>query len=250
GRIMLTAKNTAGEVLIQVSDDGDGINPAVILKKARAKGLLTKSDAEYSDKEIFSLIMLPGFSTNTSVTEFSGRGVGMDVVKKNIEKVGGSISIESKLGKGTTFNLKIPLTLAIVDGMEISVGGSIMTIPITSIRESFKIAAKQIIKDVNGNEMVMIRGECYPVVRLYEAFGIETAVQSILDGIIVLVETEDKAVCLLADQLIGEQQVVVKPLPSYLNKFSVKECGIAGCTILGDGSISLILDIKNLIANN
>ncbi len=250
GRIILSAKNTAGEVVIQVSDDGAGINPSVILKKARANGLLTKSDAEYTDKEIYNLILLPGFSTSQMVTEFSGRGVGMDVVKKNIEKVGGSISISSKLGKGTTFSIKIPLTLAIVDGMEISVGGSIMTIPITSIRESFKISAKQIVKDVNGNEMVMIRGECYPVIRLFQAFGIETAVQQILDGIIILVETEDKAVCLLADQLIGEQQVVVKPLPSYLNRFSVKECGIAGCTILGDGSISLILDIKNLIANN
>ncbi len=250
GRVMLTAKNTAGEVVIQVSDDGAGINPSVILKKARANGLLSKSDSEYTDKEIYSLILLPGFSTSKVVTEFSGRGVGMDVVKKNIEKVGGSISIDSKFGKGTTFNIKIPLTLAIVDGMEISVGGSIMTIPITSIRESFKISAKQIVKDVNDNEMVMIRGECYPVIRLYQAFGIETAVHSILDGIIILVETEDKAVCLLADQLIGEQQVVVKPLPSYLNRFNVKDCGIAGCTILGDGSISLILDIKNLIANN
>lgn len=250
GRIRLTAKNTAGEVVIQVADDGAGINPSVILKKARAKGLLTKNDAEYSDKEIYNLILLPGFSTNTTVTEFSGRGVGMDVVKKNIEKVGGSISIESKLGKGTTFIIKIPLTLAIVDGMEISVGGSILTIPITSIRESFKILPKQIVRDVSGSEMVMIRGECYPVIRLFEAFGFETSVQDILDGIIILVESGDKAACLLADQLIGEQQVVVKSLPTYLNRFNVKECGIAGCTILGDGSISLILDIKNLIANN
>lgn len=250
GRIFLSAKNTAGEVVIQVADDGAGINTSAVLKKARANGLLTKSDSEYTEKEIFNLIMLPGFSTSQSVTEFSGRGVGMDVVKKNIEKVGGTISIESKFGKGTTFIIKIPLTLAIVDGMEVSVGGSIMTIPITSIRESFKISEKQIVKDVNGNEMVMIRGECYPVIRLFKAFGIETSVQNILDGIIILVETEDKAVCLLADQLIGEQQVVVKPLPTYLNKFNVKECGIAGCTILGDGSISLILDIKNLIANN
>ncbi len=250
GRIFLSAKNTAGEVVIQVADDGAGINTSSVLKKARANGLLTKSDSEYTEKEIFNLIMLPGFSTSQSVTEFSGRGVGMDVVKKNIEKVGGTISIESKFGKGTTFIIKIPLTLAIVDGMEVSVGGSIMTIPITSIRESFKISEKQIVKDVNGNEMVMIRGECYPVIRLFKAFGIETSVQNILDGIIILVETEDKAVCLLADQLIGEQQVVVKPLPTYLNKFNVKECGIAGCTILGDGSISLILDIKNLIANN
>ncbi len=250
GRVILSAKNTAGEVIIQVIDDGAGINPSVILKKARMNGLLTKADSEYTEKEIFNLILLPGFSTNTVVTEFSGRGVGMDVVKKNIEKVGGSISIDSKLGKGTTFNIKIPLTLAIVDGMEISVGGSILTIPITSIRESFKIAQKQIVKDVNNNEMVMIRGECYPVIRLYQAFGIETSVKSITEGIVILVETEEKAVCLLADQLIGEQQVVVKPLPTYLSRYNVKDCGIAGCTILGDGSISLILDIKNLIAHN
>ncbi len=250
GRVVLSAENTAGEVVIRVSDDGAGINPSKILKKARTNGLLTKNEADYTEKEIYNLIMLPGFSTNTEVTEFSGRGVGMDVAKKNIEKVGGSISIESKLDKGTTFIIKIPLTLAIVDGMEISVGGSILTIPITSIRESFKIQPKQIVKDVNGNEMIMIRGECYPVIRIFQAFGIETKIQSILEGIIILVETEDKAVCLLADQLIGEQQVVVKPLPTYLNRFNVKERGVAGCTILGDGSISLILDIKNLIANN
>lgn len=250
GRVILSAENTAGEVVIRVSDDGAGINPSKILKKARTNGLLTKNDADYTEKEIYNLIMLPGFSTNTEVTEFSGRGVGMDVARKNIEKVGGSISIESKLDKGTTFIIKIPLTLAIVDGMEVSVGGSILTIPITSIRESFKIQPKQIVKDVNGNEMIMIRGECYPVIRTFKAFGIDTKITNILDGIIILVETEDKAVCLLADQLIGEQQVVVKPLPNYLNRFNVKERGVAGCTILGDGSISLILDIKNLIANN
>ncbi|SDN19314.1 chemotaxis protein CheA [Acetanaerobacterium elongatum] len=250
GKVILSAENTAGEVVIRVSDDGAGINPSKILKKARANGLLTKNDADYTEKEIYNMIMLPGFSTNTEVTEFSGRGVGMDVARKNIEKVGGSISIESKLDKGTTFIIKIPLTLAIVDGMEVSVGGSILTIPITSIRESFKIQPKQIVKDVNGTEMIMIRGECYPVIRIFEAFGIDTKITNVLDGIIILVETEDKAVCLLADQLIGEQQVVVKPLPNYLNRFNVKERGVAGCTILGDGSISLILDIKNLIANN
>ena len=250
GKVVLSAENTAGEVVIRVIDDGAGINPSKILKKARANGLLTKNDADYTEKEIYNMIMLPGFSTNTEVTEFSGRGVGMDVARKNIEKVGGSISIESKLDKGTTFIIKIPLTLAIVDGMEVSVGGSILTIPITSIRESFKIQPKQIVKDVNGTEMIMIRGECYPVIRTFEAFGIDTKITNVLDGIIILVETEDKAVCLLADQLIGEQQVVVKPLPNYLNRFNVKERGVAGCTILGDGSISLILDIKNLIANN
>lgn len=250
GKIVLSAENTAGDVVIRISDDGKGLNPEAILKKARSNGLLTKADSEYTEKEILNMIMLPGFSTKEVVTEFSGRGVGTDVVKKNIQKVGGTVSIESVVDKGTTFIIKIPLTLAIVDGMKISVGGSILTIPITSIRESFKIKQSQIIKDVNENEMVMIRGECYPIIRLYEAFGIETQITEITDGIIVLVEADDKVACVLADQLIGEQQVVVKPLPTYLNKFNVKECGVAGCTIIGDGSISLILDIKNLIANN
>ncbi len=249
GVVTISAENASGEVIIVVSDDGRGIDAAKVLKKAAANGLLNKPESEYSEKEIFNMILLPGFSTNEQVTEFSGRGVGMDVVKKNIEKVGGTVSVESKKGKGTSFIIKIPLTLAIIDGMEISVGNSIFTIPISSIRESFKIKSSQIINDTEQGEMILIRGVCYPILRLHSVYDIDTKITEIDDGIIILVEAEDKAVCMLADKLIGEQQVVVKPFPTFLNKYNIKQQGISGCTIKGDGTISLILDVVNCIAN-
>jgi len=248
GTITLSAVNTGGEVIISVIDDGAGLNAKKILEKAKKNGMLTKPEAEYTEKEIFNLVMLPGFSTKEQVTEFSGRGVGMDVVKKNIEKVGGFVSVESKKGVGTTFSIKIPLTLAIVDGMEISVGSSVYTLPINNIRECFKVQPSQIIKDTENSEMIMLRGECYPIIRLHEIYNVETEVKELKDGIIIVVESEEKAACLFADKLIGEQQVVVKPLPIYLNKYNIKDSGIAGCTILGNGSISLILDVQNILA--
>lgn len=249
GTITLSAYNASGEVIIVVSDDGKGINTKKVLEKAVKNKLLTKSPSEYSDKEIFNMIMLPGFSTNEQVTEFSGRGVGMDVVRKNIEKIGGSVSVDSKFGQGTKFIVKIPLSLAIVDGIEISVGKSIFTIPINTVRESIKIEKKQLIKDTAGKEMIKIRGECFPLVRLYEYFDIEPVSKSAFDGMIIVVETEGKMVCLLADELLGEQQVVVKPFSPLLNKYNVKQNGMAGCTILGDGSITIILDVSSIISN-
>lgn len=248
GTIKLTAVNASGEVIITVSDDGGGIDTSKILAKAERNGLLTKPASEYTEREIQNLILLPGFSTNEVVTEFSGRGVGMDVVKKNIEKVGGSILVESKHGEGTTFIIKIPLTLAIIDGMEISVGNVIFTVPISVIKESFKITGDQIIHDTEQGEMIMIRGNCYPIMRLSERYGLETEVTDFEDGILLLIETENKSVCLFSDRLIGEQQVVVKPFPTYLSQYNVKAEGLSGCTIMGDGSISLIIDVSNLIS--
>ena len=149
---------------------------------------------------------------------------------------------------GTTFTIKIPLTLAIVEGMEISVGGNIFTLPITSITQSFKITEpQQIICNTDGTEMIMLRGECYPVIRLHNFFGIDTAVTEMIDGILIQIESDHKTVCIFADELIGEQQVVVKPFPSLLSHYDIKGRGLSGCTILGDGSISLILDANNLI---
>ncbi|HAN09617.1 MAG TPA: chemotaxis protein CheA [Clostridiales bacterium] len=247
GRVMLEAKNTSGEVVIKVIDDGKGLDKQKILSKARKNGILTKDESDMTEREIFGLIFVPGFSTKEEVTEFSGRGVGMDVVKKNIEKVGGSVFIESVFDIGTTINIKIPLTLAIVDGMEVSVGSSVYTIPIMSIKESFKMKREELIIDTSGNEMVMVRGNCYPIMRLHELFKVETKNTNIEDGIIVMVEAGDRIICLYADALLGEQQVVVKPLPPYLSRYITKECGIAGCTILGDGNISLILDTAGII---
>ena len=244
--IILSATHTGSEVIISVSDDGRGMDPDKILAKAEKNGILTKPASEYSQKEILSLLMLPGFSTNESVTEFSGRGVGMDVVKKNVESVGGIISITSELGQGSCTTLKIPLTMAIVDGMEISVGNSMFTIPIANIRQSFKAPKEDVILDANGNEIIKCMDEFYPIVRVHSLYNIETDVTEIEDGILIWVEASDKSYCLFVDELLGEQQVVVKPLPAFLSYFNIKDSGISGCTILGDGNISIILDILNL----
>lgn len=167
----------------------------------------------------------------------------MDVVKKNIDSIGGSIVIDSTEGEGTTIVIKIPLTLAIIDGMEIAVGKTKYTIPTTSIRESFKPSAKDVTEDCDGNEIIMIRGQCYPVLRIHRAFNIQTEITSIEDGIMVMVDGDLKSACIFADRLLGEQQVVVKALPKYIKKVK----GIVGCTILGDGSISLIIDVNGVL---
>lgn len=247
GTLKLIAQNASGEVIITVSDDGQGIDPEKILNKARRQGVLTKPESEYTEKEIQNLILLPGFSTNETVTEFSGRGVGMDVVKANIEKCGGVIIVDSTKGEGTNFIIKIPLTMAIIDGMEVTCGDLVFTVPISTIKQSFKAEASQMLRDTGGNEMIMIRGVCYPILRMHEKFGIETEVTNLEDGILLLVEADNKAVCLFADKLIGEQQVVVKPFPKYLSRYNIKDEGLSGCTIMGDGSISLIVDTNTLI---
>lgn len=247
GTIKLTAQNSSGEVIITVSDDGSGIDPEKIMNKAKRQGLLTKPESDYSEKEIQNMILLPGFSTNEQVTEFSGRGVGMDVVKANVEKCNGTIIVDSKVNRGTNFIIKIPLTLAIIDGMEISVGDIIFTVPISTIKESFKVEPEQILRDTDGNEMIMLRGICYPILRMHEKFKIETEVTDLQEGILLLVQTDNKSMCIFADRLIGEQQVVVKPFPKYLSKYNIKGEGLSGCTIMGDGSISLIVDTNTLI---
>ena len=247
GTLKLTAQNASGEVVITVSDDGQGLDPEKLLAKARKQGILTKPESEYTEKEIQNLILMPGFSTNEQVTEFSGRGVGMDVVKANVEKCGGTITIDSKKGEYTHFIIKIPLTLAIIDGMEVTCGDLVFTVPISTIRESFKAEPSQILRDTGGNEMIMIRGVCYPILRMHEKFGIETEVTNLEDGILLLVETDNKSVCIFADKLIGEQQVVVKPFPKYLSRYNIKSRGLSGCTIMGDGSISLIIDTNTFI---
>lgn len=247
GTITLAAYNSSGEVIIVVADDGTGIDVSAVLRKAENQGILTKPAHEYTDKEAFNLVMMPGFSTNEEVTEFSGRGVGMDVVRKNIEKIGGTVSVDSKWGCGTNFIIKIPLSLAIVNGIEVSVGTSIFTIPINSIKEFIKLKENQVFLDTSGKEMVKIRNQVFPLLRLHEYYGLEPRSTDPLDGVVVVVESEGKSTCLLADELIGEQQVVVKPFSPMLNRYGVKQNGMAGCTILGDGSITIILDISNII---
>jgi two-component system chemotaxis sensor kinase CheA len=248
GTITLEAKNAGNDVLIIVKDDGKGLSKAEILKRAREKGLIDKEGVELNDKEVYQLIFAPGFSTKTDVSEFSGRGVGMDVVSKNIEKVGGSVLIDSERGKGTSITFKIPLTLSIIDGMNVRVGKSYYTIPTISIRESFRPKKDDVITDPNGNEMILVRGHSYPILRLHRRFGIKDGIEEFAEGILVMIEEGDMAICLFVDELVGQQQVVVKALPSYV-KVAKKGSGLAGCTLLGDGSISLILDVGGLMDN-
>ncbi|WP_318503992.1 chemotaxis protein CheA [Bacillus sp. T3] len=245
GVISLEAKNAGSEVVVTIKDDGRGLNKDKIILKAMQNGLLTKSPDEMTDREIFNLIFLPGFSTKDVVTEYSGRGVGMDVVNKNIEAVGGSIYVDSIEKKGTTITIKIPLTLAIIEGMNIKVGQSRYTIPLTSIKESFRPKKDDVFIDPDGNEMIMIRGGCYPVLRLHKFFNVKTEIINFHEGILIMLEHDQKAICLFVDELLGEQQVVVKALPDYIKNLK-KIKGLAGCTLLGDGSISLILDVDHL----
>ncbi|HJA93390.1 MAG TPA: chemotaxis protein CheA [Candidatus Eisenbergiella merdipullorum] len=246
GEIILSAEHTGNEIILSVSDDGRGMDPNAILAKAEKHGLLTKPKEEYSQKEILSLLMLPGFSTNTTVTEYSGRGVGLDVVKRNVEALGGTVIITSEKGKGSSTTLKLPLTLSIVDGMELSVGESIFTIPVSNIRQTFQASEKDITFDTENHEMIRCLDHYYPLVRIAELFGIQGHAASIEEGLLMWVEASDLSYCIFIDELIGEQQVVVKPVPAYLGRFGIKDSGISGCTILGDGNISIILDVANV----
>ncbi len=243
GKIRLEAKNAGGDVWIIVQDDGGGLNREKILAKAVERGLIDGVDNVLTDKQAYAFILHPGFSTKETVTEFSGRGVGMDVVAQNIMAIGGTINVDSVAGKGTAMSIRIPLTLAIIDGMLVKVGHSIYTVPIIAIRESFRLKEQNLITDTDGNEMVMIRGQCYPVLRLYERFRIRKGKTNLYEGIMLMLEADGRSICLFVDSLLGQQPVVVKALPGYIKK----KQGIAGCTLLGDGSVSLILDVAGLL---
>lgn len=244
GRIILEAKNEGGQVWISVSDNGQGLNRETILAKAKANGLLgNRSEKDLTDKEVYNFITLPGFSTKKQVTEYSGRGVGMDVVVKNIQGVGGMLDIESVEGQGSTMTMKIPLTLAIIDGIIFSVGETNFVSPTNSVSEFIRLTSDKLIVEPDGEEYVMIREEYYPLVRLNKFYHLKGAVDKIEDGIVVVLTHEDKNFAVFADKLVGEQEIVVKPIPSYIKKVH----GISGCTQLGDGSISLILDAGALV---
>lgn len=249
GRVVLEARTTGSDVVVTVSDDGRGLQRGKILQKAREKGLLTKAEDEMTDREVYSLIFLPGFSTNETVTEYSGRGVGMDVVRKNIGQIGGSVSVESEAGRGTKMIIRIPLTLTIVDGMRFSVGNISFIVPTVSVKTAIKPKAGDIFTDPEGNEMIMLLGECYSVLRLSKLFQIDTPVQKPEDGMLMHLTTEEQDFCILFDHLDGEYQVVAKTLPNYLSRCATRLSGISGCAVLGDGSINLIVDVNGLRAN-
>ncbi|MEG2425689.1 MAG: chemotaxis protein CheA [Oscillospiraceae bacterium] len=246
GTVTLEAKDDGGDVCIIVRDDGKGLDRDKILKKAKEQGIIKADQNTLTDREIYSLIFLPGFSTKKQVTEFSGRGVGMDVVNNNMEKINGKALVDSTQGVGTTITLKIPLTLAIIEGMKVKVGDSIFVIPITSIKESFRVNETSIVlDDFNNSEMIMLRGDCLPILRLHQYYDLKPQTTTLSEGIIVVVENDSKEMCLFADKVIGQQQVVVKPLPKYIK--NVK--GVCGCTVMGDGSVCLISDITDMFKN-
>ncbi|MEN8906766.1 MAG: chemotaxis protein CheA [Clostridiales bacterium] len=241
GILKLEAKNVGGEVWISIEDDGKGLNKEKILSKAIELKMIEKN-TEISDKEIYSLIFKPGFSTKEKVSEYSGRGVGMDIVMKNIEKIFGTIDVESEQGKKSIFTIKIPLTLAIIKGITVCVGNSKFTAPVDSIEEVIILKEENIVKYPDGSEIVKIREKFYNLVKFGEKFNVKAKTSDLTKGTTLLLNSRGNKVCLFVDELIGEQQVVVKPLPKYINNVE----GIAGCTLLGDGTISLILDIETI----
>ena len=244
GKIILEAKNEGGKVYVSVKDDGKGLNRDAILKKAKNNGLLGKRNPdELSDKEVYQFITQPGFSTKEKVTELSGRGVGMDVVVKNIQAIGGKLEIDSTPGEGSEMSLKIPLTLAIIDGIVMEVGETTFVVEIGAVQEFISVTRDMVIREPDGDEYINIRGEYYPFIKLCDRYHIQERSASLEEGIAAVLEYEGKTICAFVDKLVSEQEIVVKPIPPYLKKIS----GISGCTQLGDGSIALILDIAGII---
>ena len=244
GKITLSAKNESGKIWITVQDNGKGLDRAKILAKARKQELLDpyKLDKDYTDKEVFQFITLPGFSTKEAVTEYSGRGVGMDVVVSNLQSIGGSLEIESVLGQGSQMIMKIPLTLAIIDGIVMKVGKSAFVVETNIVKEFMQAKEEMLVMKPDGQELVMVRGECYPVLRVGEWYQLSDYKADIENGMFVLVQVEGQMVCLFVDSLVGKQEIVVKPIPDYIKKVK----GLSGCTQLGNGSIALILDVAAL----
>jgi two-component system, chemotaxis family, sensor kinase CheA len=242
GRVVLEAKYMGSEVWILIRDDGKGLDRDRILAKAVEKGLVSAEAGELPDEEVYPLIFQPGFSTADKITDVSGRGVGTDVVKRNIEALRGKVDVRSDPGQGCVFMLRLPLTLAIIDGMIVKVGRDRFIIPIVSIKETLQAKESDITRLMDGQEIISIRGTLIPVVRLHEIFKIETRAKSLSEGLILVVENEGRNLCLLVDELIGQQQIVIKGLSRYIGDLQ----GISGCTILGDGDISLIIDIAGI----
>ncbi|MBV6324777.1 chemotaxis protein CheA [Duganella violaceipulchra] len=244
GRLFLSASHQGGNIIIEVSDDGGGLNRERILAKAEQNGLPLHENM--SDAEVWQLIFAPGFSTAEQVTDVSGRGVGMDVVKRNITAMGGVVDIRSAKGFGTTISISLPLTLAILDGMSIRVGEEVYILPLGFVIESLQPAPEDV-KEISGKgRVIKVRGEYLPLVPLYQMFGIAPRYTDPCQGIVVIIETDGRKAGLFIDDLVGQQQVVVKNLESNYRKVA----GISGATILGDGGVSLILDVAALIRSS
>jgi two-component system chemotaxis sensor kinase CheA len=245
GAITLNAYHKSGSIFIEVGDDGRGLNRDALLRKGLEAGLL-KSGEDYGDEQIYELIFHPGLSTAKQISDVSGRGVGMDVVRRNIQDVGGSIQIASQRGRGTQITICLPLTLAILDGQLVSIGQDCYIIPLLSIIESVQIRADAVNRVAGKGEVLRFRGQHLPILRLYELFGAEGAETDLEKGLLVVVEADGRQVGLFVDDLEGQQQVSIKSLEKNFRRVS----GVAGATILGDGRVGLILDISGLIRVN
>ncbi len=242
GTIHLSAFHEGGSICITVEDDGRGLNRDRILAKAIKQGLITDNE-KLSDDQIWGLIFKPGFSTAEKVTDVSGRGVGMDVVKRNIEGLGGTVSIKTALGKGTTFTLKLPLTLAIIEGMTVRVGSDTYIVPLLSILQSIQPKADCLKTVVGKGELVNVHGSYLPVMRLYEVFTLKPEITDPTKAILLILETEGERVAVMVDEILGQQQVVIKSMEQNFRKVE----GVAGATILGDGTVGFILDVRGLL---
>ena len=244
GRLFLSAAHQGGNIVIEVADDGGGLNRERILAKAKENGLAVSDNM--SDADVWQLIFAPGFSTADVVTDVSGRGVGMDVVKRNIQALGGTIDIRSARGFGTTILISLPLTLAILDGMSIRSGEEIYILPLGFVVESLQ-PARADVKEIHGQgRVVKVRGEYLPLIPLYQMFNIEPRITDPCEGILVILEAEGRKAALFVDELVGQQQVVVKNLEANYRKVA----GISGATILGDGGVALILDVGALLRSS
>lgn len=243
GTVFLNAYHRGGNIVIEVRDDGGGLNRDKLISKAVERGLLTE-DAKLSEKDAYELIFRPGFSTADEVSDISGRGVGMDVVRKNISELGGSIEIDAEPGQGTSIIIRLPLTLAILDGQTVAVGEENYIVPLVSIIESIQVKRQMVNLIAGKGETFKLRDEYLPVVRLHEIFGVENPkTTDLTEGLLVVVEGEGRRCGLFVDDLLGQQQVVIKSLEANYGRVE----GISGATILGDGSVGLILDIPGLM---
>ncbi len=244
GTLCLNASHRGGNIAIEVADDGGGLDCERIVAKARAAGLVGAND-KLSEAEIQQLIFLPGFSTAEITTDISGRGVGMDVVRRNVTDLGGKIEVQSERGKGSQFLITLPLTLAIVDGLSVAVGDQTYILPMMSTIESLRLNPSQVTAIADGREVFSFRDEYLPIIRLYQIFGLNPRARALHDGLVVVVEGAGRRVGLFVDDLLGQQQVVIKSLETHYGRVS----GISAATILGDGSVALILDVPDLIRN-
>jgi len=244
GRLFLSAVHQGGNIIIEVADDGGGLNRERILAKAKQNGLPVTDTM--ADADVWQLIFAPGFSTAETVTDVSGRGVGMDVVKRNITAMGGTVDIRSAAGFGTTISISLPLTLAILDGMSIRCGDEVYILPLGFVIESLQPQPDDVKEIAGMGSVIKVRGEYLPLIPLHLMFGIVPRHTSPCDGICVIVETEGRKAALFVDELVGQQQVVVKNLESNYRKVT----GISGATILGDGGVSLILDVTALLRSS